>query len=199
MSAFFICVHGDHGLVGRLGRGRAGRNVLELGIAVGMRGPACHHLAGRLEAEAGRVQQAAHGGGTDGVACCCRAAANCGQLLHVHRNGDSGSPRVVGSTKASNAAASVGSSAVKALRPPPGRRCRPAGGNRAGWVKSARPRRIVARSSPVTSATTAIPPRPSASPRRRPPSGGSVRYTPHSRPPSVCECRPPPRPSDSAS
>ncbi len=58
---------------------------------------------------------------------CWRAAANWAPLLHVYRNGDSGSPRVVGSTRASNASRSVGSSTVKALRPPPGRRGRPAG------------------------------------------------------------------------
>ena len=142
---FLLCVHGDHGWVGRFGAGRAVRAGLERRIAVGMRDSACHPLAGRLQTEAGRVPQAAPGGGTDGVACCCRAMANWERL--------------------------------RPLRPPPGRRCHPAGGHGSGRLKSARPRRIAARSIPVTSATTAIPARPSASPRRRPPSASSL-YSP---------------------
>jgi len=47
--------------------------------------------------------------------------------FEVHRNADIGSPRVCGSTNASNAAASPGSVSVKGFRPPPGRRTRPVG------------------------------------------------------------------------
>ena len=61
-------------------------------------GPALPSSCGRLEADAGRVPQAAHGG----------------QLWQVHRHGAAGSPRVVGST---NAAASVESSAVTPCAP----------------------------------------------------------------------------------
>ena len=43
----------------------------------------------------------------------------------VHRNDDSGSPRVTGSTNASSASHSVGSAAPAAGRPAPGRRTRP--------------------------------------------------------------------------
>ena len=126
-TLLFPGVHGDHGWVGRLRGGGAGRDVLELGLAVGMRGPAFHHLAGRLEAEADRVPQTAHGGGTHRVACCCRAAAHWAPRLPVHRHGDSGSPRVVGSTNASHAAASVGCVVVF---PPRGRPPGPNAGSR---------------------------------------------------------------------
>jgi len=54
-----------------------------------------------------------------------KANASCPVLLHVHRNGDIGSPRVSGSTSASNAASSPGSRSRKRLRPPPGCRTLP--------------------------------------------------------------------------
>ena len=43
----------------------------------------------------------------------------------VHRNGDSGSPRVTGFTRASNACGNCGSLTFLAGRPAPGRRTRP--------------------------------------------------------------------------
>jgi len=45
----------------------------------------------------------------------------------VHRSDDIGSPRLSGSTRASNAGRSPGSRSAARLRPPPGRRARPSG------------------------------------------------------------------------
>src|SRR5579864_8258258 len=53
------------------------------------------------------------------------ASARVRVLLHVQRNGDSGSPRVVSSTIASNLFTSCGSEIRMGLRPAPGRRIRP--------------------------------------------------------------------------
>jgi hypothetical protein len=39
--------------------------------------------------------------------CAVKAAASFALLLHVHRNADVGSPRVTGSTRASNAASDL--------------------------------------------------------------------------------------------
>jgi hypothetical protein len=69
------------------------------------------------------------------------ASANCAVLLQVQRNGDSGSPRVVGSISASNAVSKAGSLAVNGRRPPPARRTRAATFTRCGGAsrKSRKP------------------------------------------------------------
>ena len=77
----------------------------------------------------------------------------------VHRSGDSGSPRVTGSTKASSAAGSPGSTCSARLRPAPGRRTRAAGATPPD--NSLIPSEIVSRATPVTDATSATPPYPS--------------------------------------
>jgi len=79
----------------------------------------------------------------------------------VHRSGDIGSPRVVGSTSASNAAARPGSATVADLRPPPERRDRP-GSSTSGLPNSATAVVIVERATPVTRATAETPPQPSS-------------------------------------
>src|SRR5215813_5381853 len=97
------------------------------------------------------------------VACPRRrsSSANFRTLLHVQRNGDSGSPRVSGSINCSRSSWSVRSVCTVRLRPPPGRRTR--------WVdavwgarNSANPAAIARRETPVARATRVIPPRPSA-------------------------------------
>src|SRR5689334_17854614 len=80
--------------------------------------------------------------------------------LVVHTSGDSGSPRVCGSTSAVNAGPSPGSFSVAGLRPPPGARTRPA---RSTPPSSSRtPRATVSGCTPVATATALIPPRPSS-------------------------------------
>jgi hypothetical protein len=66
------------------------------------------------------------------------SSANRRMLLHVQRNGDSGSPRVVGSIKVSRAANKSGSVSARGRRPPPGRRTRIASDARrlADWSNS---------------------------------------------------------------
>ena len=78
----------------------------------------------------------------------------------VHRRGDSGSPRVTGSTKAVNAGSTPGSVTVTARRPPPGRRIRSAAAARAfaGSRNSRRPAWMVTRASPMARATRLTPP-----------------------------------------
>ena len=73
--------------------------------------------------------------------CVCRAnsSANVRVLLIVHRSGDSGSPREVGSTKPSSAGSNCGSFRIARRRPPPGRRMRSA---------AARPFRVAGPSTP---------------------------------------------------
>ena len=84
-------------------------------------------------------------------------------LLHVHRNGCSGSPRAVGSTNAANAADSPGCLSRARLRPPTGLRIRP-GANvapRAAMASnSRRPLLTVAEDIPVAAITAATPPQP---------------------------------------
>ena len=80
--------------------------------------------------------------------------------FEVQRNADIGSPRVTGSTSASNAASSPGSVAVKALRPPPGRRTRPVGA--APDSSSRRPFATVSGDTPAAAATSFTPPRPTS-------------------------------------
>jgi len=73
--------------------------------------------------------------------------------------GDIGSPRVSGSTNASNAPTSSGSHSVNRGRPAPGRRTRPAS-SLVPSRNSAIPRTTVFLPIPVARTTAAIPPRP---------------------------------------
>lgn len=83
-------------------------------------------------------------------------------LLQVHRSGDSGSPRVTGSTNFSKSLSNVGSRAANVLRPPPGWRIRLreeglTGTSGEPW-SSRTPRRIVVMERPVASTTAESPP-----------------------------------------
>jgi hypothetical protein len=78
----------------------------------------------------------------------------------VHRSGDIGSPRMSGSTRASNAGRSPLSVSATRLRPPPGRRTRPSGA--ALESSSVTPRDTVASRTPAARATSLIPPCPHA-------------------------------------
>src|SRR6266508_2340965 len=85
------------------------------------------------------------------------------RMLDAHRSGDSGSPRPWGSTSASSAPSRSGSRSVSRVRPPPGRRMRPAGSRplAAGSSSSAKAVCTVCREAPVARAIAVIPPRPS--------------------------------------
>src|SRR5680860_1429206 len=88
------------------------------------------------------------------------AAASCRVLFEVQRNGDSGSPRVAGSTRASRSLTRRGFVCLMDLRPPPGRRTR----SETSRPSSSSPTAFctVERDIPVASATLAMPPRPIA-------------------------------------
>src|SRR5680860_1279573 len=88
------------------------------------------------------------------------AAASCRVLFEVQRNGDSGSPRVAGSTRASRSLTRRGLVCLMDLRPPPGRRTR----SETSRPASSSPTAFctVERDIPVASATLAMPPRPIA-------------------------------------
>src|SRR5260221_9676933 len=83
-------------------------------------------------------------------------------LLHVQRRGDSGSPRLLGSTSESRAATSSRSWFSRLGRPPPRRRTRTSPSVSAPRRNSLRPARTVLIASPVASATAATPPWPNA-------------------------------------
>ena len=93
--------------------------------------------------------------------CSHKASAHGVRLFVVHRNGDSGSPRVPGSMSRNESGSNAGSCSVSRWRPPPGRRRRPAG-RRSDSARSCNPRRMVDRPSPVTSETSVTPPYPKA-------------------------------------
>ena len=88
------------------------------------------------------------------------AAASFARLLHVQRNGDSGSPRVTGSTSFSSACLMAGWDCSMPGRPAPGWRIRPRSATPDS--SSLRPLRIVGRDKPVASETRASPPYPMA-------------------------------------
>jgi hypothetical protein len=97
--------------------------------------------------------------------CPCRVSwlASCVVLLHVQRNGDVGSPRVMGSTNRSSAAANSGSTSVARLRPAPGLRTRDSTGVSGSFSRassSARPFAIVFGHIPVARLTARTPPQP---------------------------------------
>jgi hypothetical protein len=77
-------------------------------------------------------------------------------LLHVQRKGDSGSPRLKGSTSASNTPGNRGSRTAKLHRPPPGRRTRSSG--KGGSASSPIPLVMVTRDSPQARLTKDTPP-----------------------------------------
>src|SRR5664280_1561486 len=81
--------------------------------------------------------------------------------LVVHRKGDTGSPRVVGSTSESSACSRPDCCSSARLRPPPGSRERPGGGI-SGLSNSARPRRTVSAATPKATATRSAPPEPNS-------------------------------------
>ena len=87
--------------------GRRRIDVFELGVAIGMRRPLAALLEG-LQAVPQRVEHAPHRRRTDAPAVRAKAAVNFARLLQVQRRGEIGSPRVSGSTNASNAAATPG-------------------------------------------------------------------------------------------
>src|SRR4029077_16115526 len=91
-------------------RGHSGVDVAELRIPVGVV-VALLGLAVGLQAVARRIEQFGPRGRLTWCPCACSACASRRTLLQVHRNGDSGSPRVVGSTSASRSGSSVGSPA----------------------------------------------------------------------------------------
>jgi len=76
-------------------------------------------------------------------------------------NGDSGSPLVIGSIRASKSCIKVGSITDVGLRPPPGRRMR-SGAKVSGDSNSLLPLMMVLRLMPVARDTAEIPPRPRA-------------------------------------
>ena len=96
--------------------------------------------------------------------CRCNSSASLRTLLHVHRNADSGSPRVNGSTRFSKSRNSAGSSTKVFFRPPPFLRDRVStvGDTRGLRRNSAIPTRMARRDTPLARATSAIPPRPIA-------------------------------------
>jgi len=100
-----------------------------------------------------------------GWLCRRSSSANLRVLLHVQRRGDSGCPRVTGSTKASRACSNPGSISVKGLRPPPTLRRRDATaspGCASRCSNSRTPVVMVFRASPVAAETVVTPPQPMA-------------------------------------
>src|SRR6516162_3830840 len=147
----FLGVDRDHRLLFAQSRRHLRVDMGELGIAVGM-----SNSATRLW--------------LTWWPCSRSAAARCRMLLQVHRNGDWGSPRLVGSTSASRSGRNVGSLRIAGLRPAPGRRIRGEGSSSPNSVK---PRPIVLGAMPVALATAVMPPYPAANAsaaatRRRP-------------------------------
>jgi len=101
--------------------------VFELSVAVGM---VCSFLGlpVGLQAIAQLAQHPRHHAVAGRVPICCNSAASLRMLLQVQRSGDSGSPRVTGSTSRSRSRSRVGSFATAFLRPPQDAECVPAGG-----------------------------------------------------------------------
>lgn len=92
----------------------------------------------------------------------CSSSASVRVDFDVHRNGDCGSPRVAGSTSASNAPANDGSVSVSGGRPAPARRTLPAGAPACGSSSSLIAAVTVVRDTPAARATADTPPRPNA-------------------------------------
>src|SRR5438067_8204215 len=160
----FLGVDRNHRLLlGQCG-GHLGVDAGELRIPVGV-AVALFGFAVGLQAVARRIEQFGQQGAAHLVALRLQRP-----LRQVHRNGDPGSPRVVGSTSAARSASRVGSLQIAGLRPAPGRRTRSDGSS---CANSFRPRPIVLGAMPVAIATAAMPPYPAANAsaaatRRRP-------------------------------
>ena len=133
--------------------------VAELGVAIRVLGT-LELLGGRLQAVAGLVQQPPHRQSLAAWPCPASVADSCRVDLIVQRSGDSGSPRVSGSTRRSNAAPSAGFTVSARLRPAPARRIRPE--SVAPLSSSSTPRVTVERAAPVARATNVIPPCPAS-------------------------------------
>jgi hypothetical protein len=121
--------------------------VLELGVAIGMLLP-FDGLARALQAVVMLAKQPRDRSCADRVPTrrefVCEFAR---ALARPAKCGDSGSPRVSGSTSASSSDHSVGSPSSIGLRPPPGRRTRcsrglPTSGTRCKPSRSLRPRQM---------------------------------------------------------
>jgi hypothetical protein len=110
----------------------------------------------RLQAQSLNLEQLRHRRGETRCPAADIASARLRTDLVVHRSGDSGSPREVGSTNDSNVVRTPGSVSASGLRPPPGRRVRPNGSSQAS--SSATPFDTVTALTPATRATTLIPP-----------------------------------------
>src|SRR5205085_5876925 len=104
----FLGVDGDHRLLFGQRRGHLGVDVAELripvGVAVALRG-----LAVALQTVTRLIEQVADQGAADLVTLRLQRLRQTAQAPQVQRSGDSGSPRVVGSTRASRSESSVGS------------------------------------------------------------------------------------------
>src|SRR5437773_4860735 len=154
----FLGVDRDHRLLlGQCGGHLAvdaGELRIPVGVAVALLG-----LAVGLQAVARRIEQFGHQGAAHFVALRLQRLRQPSHAPQVHRNGDSGSPRVVGSTSASRSASRLGSLQIAGLRPAPGRRIRSDGSS---CANSFRPRPIVLGAMPVAIATAAMPPYPAA-------------------------------------
>ena len=98
--------------------------VFKLCVTVRMVG-ALQRLLIRLQAVAHHVEQLSHHAMAGLVALRLELRGQFAHFLSVHRSGDSGSPRLVGSTSLSRSSRNMGSSTTADLRPPPGRRTRP--------------------------------------------------------------------------
>jgi len=111
-------------------------------------------------------------------------AASFSMLFDTQIKGRMGSPNVAGSTKRLSAGTRYGSASHSARRPPPARRTRPFGSGCAS--RSALPRLIVERASPVIFEMVARPPRPAvrtsaAANKRRPRSSSLEPIVSHRR------------------
>ena len=142
-----------------------GVDVFKLGVAVRVRS-AFADLPIGLQTVTGRCSNMATVRSPTGCPWFCSSLASFRVLLHVHRSGDSGSPRVNGSTNRSNASRIDGSDSLIDLRPPPTRRIRLLTTRCRGPFTRSRssrtPRPIVLCDIPVAATTAATPPHPTA-------------------------------------
>ena len=138
---------------------RASIQMLKLRIAILMLSTLAR-LPHALKTEAFFSEKITNCALTHGMSGRGSSAANFVVLLLVQRNGDSGSPRVTGSTSRLSASLNPGSVSVIRLRPPPGRRLRPSTTDTADGVShsSACPAWMVPRLIPVARDTMLTPP-----------------------------------------
>ena len=112
-------------------------------------------LAVALQTVTCRVEQFGHQSAARLMPPQCSASGSRRTLLPVQRNGELGSPGVVGSTSASRSDISAGSLAIAGLRPAPGRGTRPGASSA---PNSFRPGPIVLGAIPVAVATALMSP-----------------------------------------